>query len=212
MPTSSSTRVYSSLCNLRPDLDAPLRLVIYTVSIQRAQGGPCWKGAQEGLWAVVLTEYRRRQDQVRSYYHHSCLNADSSFRSLVQSVPDSTLGISVAVGGQIFQTDTYPASYPPTHSPRPRKLSRLVRHAIVVLNGIRLGIDGVHHQAIKVSGPLYCFYMRPIDVDEGTAHNQLGDSKRPPIVLLRWFRSVLFGPSSHTRDNPAATAHADYSA
>ncbi|KAN0134657.1 hypothetical protein V8E53_007442 [Lactarius tabidus] len=64
MPASSSTRVYSSLCNLRPDLDAPLRLVIYTVSIQRAQGGPCWKGAQEGLWAVVLTEYRRRQDQI----------------------------------------------------------------------------------------------------------------------------------------------------
>ena len=39
--------------------------------------------------------------------------ADGSFRSLVQSSPDASLGISVAVDGHIFQTDVYLASHRP---------------------------------------------------------------------------------------------------
>jgi hypothetical protein len=76
MAASSSTRVYGSLRNLRPNIDAPPRLAVYAVSVQRAQDSPGWKGAQEGLWAVDWTECRHRQDQVRSYYHHRRLNAD----------------------------------------------------------------------------------------------------------------------------------------
>ena len=93
---------------------------------------------------MVWTEYRRRRDQVRKYYHRSRLSVDNSFRSLVQIFPDASLGISVAVDGQIFQTDVYSASHSPTQSPRPRKLSRWGDRAVVVLIGIRLGIEGVN--------------------------------------------------------------------
>jgi hypothetical protein len=101
-----------SLRNLRPNIGVPLRLAVYAVSAQHTQDGPDRKGTWVGRWAVVWTEYRHRHDQVRRYYyHHSRLYADISFRSLVQSFPDSTLAISVAVDGQIFQMDVHPASY-----------------------------------------------------------------------------------------------------
>ncbi|KAF8271567.1 hypothetical protein EI94DRAFT_1720033, partial [Lactarius quietus] len=77
--------------------------------------------------------------------------------SLVQSFPDASLGISVAVDGQVFQTDVYSASHPPTQSPRPRKLSRWGGHGVVVLIGIWLGIDRanpIYYETIKA---LYSF-------------------------------------------------------
>lgn len=70
--------------------------------------------------------------------------AAGAIKSLVQSFPEASLGISVAVDGQIFQTDVYSASHSPTQSPRPRKLSRWGDRAVVVLIGIRLGLDGVN--------------------------------------------------------------------
>ena len=86
--------------------------------------------------------------------------ADVSFGSLVQSFPEATLGISVAVDVQIFQTDVYSASHPPTQSLRPRRLSRRGGRVVVVLIGIQLGIDGVnsiHYETIKVCDSLHLF-------------------------------------------------------
>ena len=172
---------------------------------------------------MVWTEYRRRRDQVRRCFHRCRVFADTSFRSLVQSFPEASLGISVAVDGQIFQTDVYSASHPPTQSPRPRKLSRWGGRAVVVLIGIRLGIDGVnpiYYETIKVCDSLPSFFfihVRSILTSmEGAVYTPTisWDSRRASFVfiLLRWFsgrQSFLLGPSSYTRDRPLATAHAD---
>ena len=93
---------------------------------------------------MVWTEYRRRRDQVRRCYHHCQVYADVSFRSLVQSFPEASLGISVAVDVQIFQTDVYSASHSPIQSPHPANYRDGEVRAVVVLIGIRLGIDGVN--------------------------------------------------------------------
>ncbi|KAF8258085.1 hypothetical protein EI94DRAFT_1755794 [Lactarius quietus] len=80
-----------------------------------------------------------------------------AIKSLVQSFPDASLGISVAVDSQVFQTDVYLASHPPTQSPCPRKLSRWGGRGVVVLIGIQLGIDGanpIYYETIKA---LYSF-------------------------------------------------------
>ena len=68
----------------------------------------------------------------------------SFFRSLVQSFPDALLGISVAVDGRVFQMDVHLASYPPTQTPHPCKLSKWGGCAVIVLISIWLGIDGVN--------------------------------------------------------------------
>ncbi|KAF8266378.1 hypothetical protein EI94DRAFT_1733232 [Lactarius quietus] len=83
--------------------------------------------------------------------------AAGAIKSLVQSFPDASLGISVAVDGQVFQTDVYSASHPPTQSPRPRKLSRWGGRGVVVLIGIRLGIDGVNPIYYETIKALYSF-------------------------------------------------------
>ncbi|KAN0134725.1 hypothetical protein V8E53_007510 [Lactarius tabidus] len=62
-------------------------------------------------------------------------------RYLVQSFPDPSLGISVALEGQIFQTNVYPSSHPPTQSHRRHMLSRWGGRAVVV---VWLGIDAVN--------------------------------------------------------------------
>ena len=76
----------------------------------------------------------------------------------MQSFPDASLGISVVVGCQIFQTNVYWLSYLLTQPPRPRKLSKWGGRAVVVLIGIRLGIDCVnpiYYGTIKVCDPLH---------------------------------------------------------
>jgi hypothetical protein len=144
-----------------------LRLAIDAVSVQRTPDGVGWNGTWEGCWAVVWTEYSCRRDQVRRCYPRSRLNPHICFRSLVQSFPDASLGISVAVDGQIFQTEVYSASHSPTQSPRPRKLSTWGDRAVVVLIGIRLGIEGVnpiYYETIKVCDSLHIF-SRAFDFD-----------------------------------------------
>jgi hypothetical protein len=82
---------------------------------------------------------------------------------------ETSLDFLVAVDGQVFQTDVYSASHPPTQSPRPRRLSRWGGRGIVVLIGIRLGIDGVnpvYYNTIKVCDPYHPFifvHVRLID-------------------------------------------------
>ena len=102
------------------------------------------EGIGESRWGVVWTEYCCRRDQVHRCCHRCHLYVDISFRSLVQSIPDASLGIPSAVGGQVFQMDVYSASHPLTQSPRPRKLSRWGERAVLVLFGIRSGIDRVN--------------------------------------------------------------------
>ena len=162
MATSSSASVYGRLRNIRPNFDVVFRFPIDAVSVQRTQNGTCWKGTWKRRWAMVWTEYRRWRDQVRGCYHRRRVYIHTSFRSLVQSFPEASLGISVAVDGQIFQTDVYSASHPPTQSPRPRKLSRWGGRAVVVLIGIRLGIDGVnpiYYETIKVCDSFHLFFF-----------------------------------------------------
>ncbi|KAI0245661.1 hypothetical protein BJV78DRAFT_1287349 [Lactifluus subvellereus] len=82
--------------------------------------------------------------------------AAGAIKTLVQNFPDAALGISVAVDSQIFQTDVYSASHPPGSSP-PRKLSRWGGRAVVVLIGIRLGLDGVNPIYYDTIKALYTF-------------------------------------------------------
>jgi hypothetical protein len=159
-PYTTSASVYRGLCDIRPNPDVVSRFAVGSVSIQRKSDGSGWKGTWERRWAVVWTEYRRRRDQVRRCYRRTHLNADVSFRSLVQSFPDASLGISVAADGQIFQTDVYSASHSPMQSPHSRKLSRWGDRAAFVLTGIRLGIEGVnliYYETIKVCDPVHIF-------------------------------------------------------
>ena len=101
-----STGLYRRLRNLRPNFVLVIRFIINDLSVSRPQDDSGWKGAWERRWAVVWTEYCRRCDQVRRYSHPFRVYADVS---LVQCFPDTSLGISLAVEGQIFQTDMYSA-------------------------------------------------------------------------------------------------------
>jgi hypothetical protein len=220
MAASPSTGVYRRLCNLCPNIDVVFRFTVDALSVQRTSDDTGWKGTREGRWAVVWTEYRSRRDQVRRCCHRSRLHVEISLRSLVQSFPDASLGISVAVDGQIFQTDVYSASHSPTQSPRPRKLSTWGDRSVVVLIGIRLGIEGVnpiYYETIKLCDSLHLFHVRSVDVNHEAVHVPTisWDSRRTSVlfILLRWFsggQSFLFGPPSYSCDSPIATAHADY--
>lgn len=83
--------------------------------------------------------------------------AAGAIKTLVHNFPEAALGISIAVDGQIFQTDVYAASHPPASSPRHHKLSGWGGRAVVVLIGIRLGIDGVNPIYYDTIKALYTF-------------------------------------------------------
>ena len=142
MAASPSASVNGRLCDIRPILtwffDSPLTLCPFSVHRMALAGKEL--GKDIGQWFGPST---RRCDQVRGCYHRCRTYVDTSFRSLVQSFPEASLGISVAVDGQIFQMDVYLASHPPTQSHCPCKLSRWGGRAVVMLIGIRLGMDGV---------------------------------------------------------------------
>jgi hypothetical protein len=204
-------RVYRRLRNIHPNPDVVLQFAVHTLSVWHTPSDIGWKGTREGRCAMVWTEHHGRwRNQVRRCCHRICLNAHVSFRSLVQSFPDALLGISVAVDGQIFLTDVYSASHSPTESPPPRKLSRWGDRAVVLLIGIWLGIEGVNpicYETIKVCDSLYIFFACVRSTLTKALYTSL------IVILLRWFlggQSVLFGTLSHARDDPAATAHADY--
>ena len=118
----------------------------------------------------------------------------SVFRTLVRYFPEASLGISIAVDSQIFQTDVYAASYPPTGSPRHRKLSGWGGRAVVLLIGIRLGIDvyPIYYDMIKVRG-FFTFTCFPLIHFQAlyTFPQSIGIAGGPPIVivLLCWSAS-----------------------
>lgn len=138
----------------------------------------------------------------------------------MNSSPEASLGISVAVDSQIFQSDVYSASHSPTSSPGPRKLSRWGERAVVVLIGIRLGIDGVnpiYYDTIKVSDLITFSHAFRLMAFPGLVHIPAVDRYRwwPPIIiiLLRWLasgQSVLPGPPSFAHGNPIPTTSQRY--
>jgi cysteine protease ATG4 len=78
-------------------------------------------------------------------------------RTLVQVFPEAGIGVSIASDGVIFQSDVFAASNPadPEHSIHGRQeTSSWGGRAVLVLIGIRLGLDGVnpiYYDSIKVT-------------------------------------------------------------
>ena len=90
---------------------------------------------------------------MRKCRHLRQIYADISFQIVVAKLPISIAQHLGRVDGQNFQMNVYLASHPPTQSLRPCKLSRWIGRAVVVLIGIRLGIDGVnpiYHETITM--------------------------------------------------------------
>jgi Peptidase family C54 len=110
---------------------------------------------------VVWAKHRCWHAQVHEFVILMVLQiTDVHVRTLVHNFPEASLGTSVAVDRQIFQTDVYSASYPPGSSSRPRKLSRWGERAVVALIGIRLGLDGInpiYYDKTKVRGGFFAF-------------------------------------------------------
>ncbi|KAF8269991.1 hypothetical protein EI94DRAFT_1699168 [Lactarius quietus] len=101
-------------------IDSPSTLCPFSVHRMALEKQGTWGGR----WTVIWAKHRRRRDQ----------------RKASQTLAWHL----VAVDGQVFQTDVYSASQPLTQFPRPRKLPRWGGRGVVVLIGIRLGIDGVN--------------------------------------------------------------------
>jgi cysteine protease ATG4 len=81
------------------------------------------------------------------------------FRALVHAFPDAGLGVSVAADSVIYQTDVYSASNGSIGSPRRHTKLSWGSKGVLVLIGIRLGIDGVnpiYYDTIKVMSFVSC--------------------------------------------------------
>ncbi|KAI0042006.1 hypothetical protein FA95DRAFT_1564791 [Auriscalpium vulgare] len=71
--------------------------------------------------------------------------AAGAIKTLTQGYPEAGVGVAVAVDSQIFQTDVYLASHAPSESPkRGRSSTTWGGRAVIVLIGVRLGLDGVN--------------------------------------------------------------------
>jgi hypothetical protein len=191
MATSPSACLYRRLRYLHPNLDMVLRLAVHAVSVQCAQDGTGWKGTQEGRWVVVWTEYRRRRDQVRRCYHLVRLNPEISFRMSVQNFPDASLGISVAVDGQIFQTDVYSASHSSV-----KRGGRLNAFGAFRAVGDRssTALNTSHFTDVflfffnSLSSPLACILLPlcSLSLSSYFSHIQRFAYSRPCILLVGW--------------------------
>lgn len=121
---------------------------------------------------MVWAEYGSRGDQVSrpSFNTESVLSPlaswlmilSSLFRTLTNAYPHAALSVSLAADAVIFRSDVYAASQPidSSHSsPEKRAKSggrRWGGRAVLVLVGVRLGLDGVnpiYHETVKVSLP-----------------------------------------------------------
>lgn len=75
-------------------------------------------------------------------------------RTLASAFPDAALGVSVGVDGVVFQSDVYAASNSGT-LPKRHVRNHWGDRAVLILVGIRLGLDGVnpiYYDSIKVRG------------------------------------------------------------
>lgn len=78
--------------------------------------------------------------------------AAGAIKTLVHAFPEAGLGVSVATDGVIYQSDVYAASNVHIGSPRRHMKATWGERAVLVLIGIRLGIDGVnpiYYETIK---------------------------------------------------------------
>ncbi|KZT08838.1 uncharacterized protein LAESUDRAFT_757025 [Laetiporus sulphureus 93-53] len=83
--------------------------------------------------------------------------AAGAIKTLVHAFPEAGLGVSVASDAVIYQSDVYAASRSTMGSPRKHARSGWGDRAVLVLIGIRLGIDGVnpiYYDSVKA---LYTF-------------------------------------------------------
>ena len=76
-------------------------------------------------------------------------------RTLVNSFPESGLGVSVATDGTLFQSDVFAVSHGEMSSRSPRRITTTTwgHQPVLLLFSIRLGIEGVnpvHYETIKV--------------------------------------------------------------
>lgn len=91
-----------------------------------------------------------------------CSHLDTPFlirllhrRKLAHAYPDATLSVTVASNNEVFESDIYAASHinAPTANLGQSKRSKWGGRAVLVLIGIRLGIDGVnplYYDGLKV--------------------------------------------------------------
>ncbi|KAI0917727.1 hypothetical protein AcV5_003899 [Taiwanofungus camphoratus] len=70
--------------------------------------------------------------------------AAGAIRKLVHAFPEAALGVSVASDGVVYQSDVYAASNSSIGSPRKHGRSTWGDRAVLVLVGIRLGLNGVN--------------------------------------------------------------------
>lgn len=74
-------------------------------------------------------------------------------RTLVHAFPEAGLGVSVASDSVIYQTDVFSASNGSIGSPKRRAKLGWGSRGVLVLIGVRLGLDGVnpiYYDTIKV--------------------------------------------------------------
>ncbi|EGO22797.1 cysteine protease required for autophagy [Serpula lacrymans var. lacrymans S7.9] len=83
--------------------------------------------------------------------------AAGAIKTLVHAFPEAGLGVSVASDGVIFQSDVYAASNAYIGSPRRHAKVSWGGRAVIVLIGIRLGLDGVNPIYYDTIKALYTF-------------------------------------------------------
>lgn len=109
-------------------------------------------------------------------------------RSLVHAFPEAALGVAIAADGVIYQTDVFAASHGVIGSPRRQARSTWGSRGVLVLIGIRLGIDGVnpiYYDTIKV-----CMFLVDCDYPSDSAStdtiylSSIGRNCRRPTVFF----------------------------
>ncbi|EMD42359.1 ATG4-like protein [Gelatoporia subvermispora B] len=83
--------------------------------------------------------------------------AAGAIKTLVHAFPEAGLGVSVATDSVIYQSDVYTASRSNLGSPRRNGRSGWGDRAVLVLVGIRLGLDGVNPIYYDTIKALYTF-------------------------------------------------------
>ncbi|OCH89815.1 hypothetical protein OBBRIDRAFT_793889 [Obba rivulosa] len=83
--------------------------------------------------------------------------AAGAIKTLVHAFPEAGLGVSVASDSVIYQSDVYAASRSNLNSPRRYDRSGWGDRAVLVLIGIRLGLDGVNPIYYDTIKALYTF-------------------------------------------------------
>ncbi|KAF8548280.1 hypothetical protein OG21DRAFT_1489519 [Imleria badia] len=83
--------------------------------------------------------------------------AAGAIKALVHAFPEAGLGVAVAADGVVYQSDVYAASNVHIGSPRRHARSSWGERGVLVLIGIRLGIDGVNPIYYEPIKALYTF-------------------------------------------------------